>query len=427
MAATGEPVAVLGVGTMGHGMADSALRAGIPTIVWDRHPEKTRDLAERGAEVAQTAAEAAQRAGIVITMVPDAAAVVSIARDQRMLAALAPDAIWAQMSTIGLAGINTVIAMVNHDRPDVVLLDAPVSGSKDPAEQGQLVILASGPLDARPRVAPLFDALGHRHVWVGAAGTGTRLKLVNNTWLALGAEAVAASVALAHRLGLATETVADALDGSSIVSPWQAAKLQRITAGEFSAQFALSLALKDVHLALQAAGDDQLAVLGCLADEWQQAVDLGLGGQDLTVVTRVLEQQAASSRSPATVADVMRPALTTVEANGHLAAAAYLMKHAGETALLVIDEEHARRPVGLITDADISEAVADREDPNEVRIHDLMTTNPTVVTPGTSIDAAARVMVAGHLRHLPVVGDAGLVGIVDISDVCGALLDSPAG
>jgi 3-hydroxyisobutyrate dehydrogenase len=85
--------------------------------------------------------------------------------------------------------------------------------------------------------------------------------------------------------------VLDALGGGPLMSPWQAAKLQRITDGEFSAQFALSLALKDVHLALQAAGDAPLPVLACLADEWQQAVDRGLGDQDLTVVTRVIEQE----------------------------------------------------------------------------------------------------------------------------------------
>jgi len=128
-----------------------------------------------------------------------------------------------------------------------------------------------------------------------------------------------------------------------------------------------------------------------------------------------------------TVADVVRPALTTVEANGHLAAAAYLMKHAGETALVVVDEEQSKRPIGLITDADIAQAVADRTDLNEVRIRDLMTTDPTVVTPTTTIPAAARVMVAGHFRHLPVVSDAGLVGIVDIGDVCRAMLDSLTG
>ena len=118
---------------------------------------------------------------------------------------------------------------------------------------------------------------------------------MNNTWLAFAAEAVAASVALAHRLGLETETVVDALAGGPLVSPWQAAKLQRIAKGEFSAQFALSLALKDVHLALQAADEDRFAALACLAAEWQHAVDHGLGDQDLTVVTRALESQGARS------------------------------------------------------------------------------------------------------------------------------------
>src|SRR5438270_9441008 len=199
-----ERVAILGIGAMGHGMANSALRAGIPTTVWNRAPEATRDLAELGAEVAETAADAARRAGIVVTMVTDTDAVISIARDQGMLAALPPGAIWIQMSTIGL-GIERVAALAQLERPDVTLLDAPVSGSKDPAEKGQLTIFASGPEEARSRVTPLFDALGQRTIWVGGVGAGSRLKLVNNTWLAFTAEAVAAAVALAHRMGLETD------------------------------------------------------------------------------------------------------------------------------------------------------------------------------------------------------------------------------
>jgi 3-hydroxyisobutyrate dehydrogenase len=290
MAHTQEPVAVLGIGAMGHGMATSALRAGIPTIVWNRTPAATRDLAGLGADVAETAADAARRAAIVVTMVTDADAVISIARDQGMLAALAPGAIWAQMGTIGVAGIERVAAMVAAERPDVTLLDAPVSGSRDPAEQGQLTIFASGPEEARVRVAALFDALGQRTIWVGEVGAGSRLKLVSNTLVAFAAEGVATAVALAGRLGLQTEMVIEALGGGPLVSPWQAAKLARIAKGEFSAQFALSLALKDVRLALQAADDDRFAALGCLAEEWQQAVDEGFGDQDLTVVARVLEQ-----------------------------------------------------------------------------------------------------------------------------------------
>ncbi len=289
MAQVQQPVAFLGIGAMGHAMATSALRAGIPTIVWNREPGPARDLAGLGAQVAETAADAAARAAIVVTMVTDADAVLSIAREQGMLAALAPGAIWAQMSTIGVEGIDRVAAMVAAERPDVTLLDAPVSGSKDPAEQGQLIIFAAGPEQARPRVTALFDALGQRTVWTGPVGTGSRLKLVNNTWVAFASEAVSTAIALAHRLGLDTQTVANAIGGGPLVSPWQAAKLQRIANDEYSAQFALSLALKDVHLALQADGQHFPALAG-LAEEWQHAVDDGLGDQDLTVVTRALAE-----------------------------------------------------------------------------------------------------------------------------------------
>jgi 3-hydroxyisobutyrate dehydrogenase len=285
-----EPVAFVGIGTMGHAMATSALRAGIPTIVWNRDPGAIRDLVDLGAQAADTPAEAARRAEIVVTMVTDADAVLSIARDQGLLAALSSGAFWVQMSTIGVEGIERVKALVDAERPDVTLIDAPVSGSKDPAERGQLTIFASGPDGAVSRLGPLFDALGQRTIWVGPVGTGSRLKLVANSWLALAAEAVNTSLALARRLGLETETVANALSGNPLVSPWQAAKLTRVAQGDFSVQFALSLALKDVHLALESAGNDRFRALGCLADEWQEVVDLGLGDRDLTVVSWVLEQ-----------------------------------------------------------------------------------------------------------------------------------------
>jgi 3-hydroxyisobutyrate dehydrogenase len=290
-----ETVAFLGTGTMGHGMATSALRAGLPTVVWNREPEATKDLAELGADVADTAADAATRAGIVVTMVTNADAVVSIATDHGMLEALAPGAIWAQMSTIGVAGTERIANLVESRRHDVMLLDAPVSGSKEPAEQGNLLIFASGPDDARPRVAPLFDALGQRTIWVGPLGAGSRLKLVNNTMLAFTAEALANSIALAHRLGLDTEAVIDALDGGPLVSPWESAKLQRIANDEYSPQFALVLALKDVHLALDAVDPQRFEAFASLAHEWERAVERGLGDRDITVVTRALEESGAPS------------------------------------------------------------------------------------------------------------------------------------
>ena len=131
----------------------------------------------------------------------------------------------------------------------------------------------------------------------------------------------------------------------------------------------------------------------------------------------------ACGAAPATVADVMRPPVTAVEQNDHVAGAAYLMKRAGATAL-VVTQAQTREPVGIITEADISHLVADRKNPNDVRIYQLMTARPTVVTAATSIRDAARVMTNGRFRHLPVTGGLGLVGIVDITDICRALLDA---
>jgi signal-transduction protein with cAMP-binding, CBS, and nucleotidyltransferase domain len=119
-----------------------------------------------------------------------------------------------------------------------------------------------------------------------------------------------------------------------------------------------------------------------------------------------------SASSPATVADVMHPPVTTVEQNDHVAATA-----------LIVTQAQTGEPIGIITEADISHAVADGKNPNDVRIYQLMTARPTVVGTAASIRDAAKVMTSGRFRHLPVMGETGLVGIVDITDVCRALLD----
>ncbi len=138
-------------------------------------------------------------------------------------------------------------------------------------------------------------------------------------------------------------------------------------------------------------------------------------------MTEAAAPQPSERPAPATVADVMHPPVTTVEQGDHVAAAAYLMKHAGATALMVVDPQTGQ-PNGIITEADIARVVADGKNVNDVRIHDLMTSEPTVIDATTSIRKAARIMTDGHFRHLPVVDDTGLIGMVDISEVCAALL-----
>jgi len=281
-------LAVLGLGTMGRGMVISALRAGIPTVVWDRNLDVARRFVELGAEVAATPASAVRAVDVAITMVTDAKAVTFIVTDLDMLEALSSGAVWAQMSTIGVEATAAIAAMVEQRRPDVSFLDAPVSGSKVPAEQGKLTIFASGPESARPKVEPVFTAIGQRTVWLGPVGAGSRMKLVNNTLLAFGAEGVANSLALAHRLGLDTSLVLDAFEGGPLLSPWEAGKFRRIEAGDYSPEFPLRLALKDVHLALEHGGSEHFSVLASLAQEWERIVEQGGGDDDVTVVTRYL-------------------------------------------------------------------------------------------------------------------------------------------
>ncbi len=287
MTETSAKVAVLGLGTMGAAMAGAALRSGIPLVVWNRQPGATANFAGQAVLVARSVTEAVEEADVVITMVTDAEAVVSIA-GEGLLAALRPGAVWAQMSTIGVEGTERIAAMAREQRPDTYFVDAPVSGSKVPAEKGSLLIFASGPEEARSRVAPVFAALGERTLWLGPAGYGSRMKLVNNVLLAFTAEGVANSLALAHRLGLETAAVIEAFDGGLLVSPWGSGKFRRIARGEYSEEFALALALKDVDLALSAAGADRFPVLAALAKEWTEIVDRGMGHDDVTVVTRAL-------------------------------------------------------------------------------------------------------------------------------------------
>ena len=130
--------------------------------------------------------------------------------------------------------------------------------------------------------------------------------------------------------------------------------------------------------------------------------------------------------SPATVADIMQPPVTTVEQNDHVAAAAYLMKHAATSVLMVIDTRTGRR-VGIITETDVADTVADGKDVNEVRVHAAMPTRRAVIDATTSIRDAAEIMTRGHFRDLPVVGRDGLLGVVDINDLCRALIGADEG
>ena len=137
------------------------------------------------------------------------------------------------------------------------------------------------------------------------------------------------------------------------------------------------------------------------------------------------QKPSFQSQAPVTVADVMQPPLTTVNQHDHIAAAAYLMKHAGTTSLMVMDAQ-TDQPTGIITEADIIHAIADGKDINDTWVDAVMTTRPAVITT-TSIRDTAKIMTARHFRHLPVASNVGLLGVVDIIDVCRALINARQG
>jgi 3-hydroxyisobutyrate dehydrogenase len=283
-------VAVLGIGTMGAGMARNLLRAGLPVDVWNRTPALATALAREGAVAHESPSSAVAQADVVITMLPDAEAVQSVAFGQGVLAAMRPGAVWAQMGTIGVAAVGELAAQVKDERPDVYFVDAPVSGTRGPAEAGQLLILASGPGQARQVLEPVFEAIGRKTKWLGEVGAGTALKLVMNSWLVFLAEGTAEILALADSLGVDHDEVLDFLGAGNIASPWALTKFRKMETGDDSPDFSLQWALKDIRLALSAASDRPLPVLDAIGDRWDALVGEGLGGLDVSAARHGLKK-----------------------------------------------------------------------------------------------------------------------------------------
>jgi 3-hydroxyisobutyrate dehydrogenase len=284
-------VAVLGTGIMGSAMARNLLRAGLPVSVWDRSAQVTEQLAQDGGEAADSAAEAVRDADVVITMLSTPAVVESVVFGQQVVQALAPGATWAQMGTIGVDATEETAARLARVRPDVLFVDAPVSGSKEPAENGQLLILASGPDAAKEPLSRPFAAIGRNTVWLGRAGQGSRLKLVVNAYMSMLIEGVAEAVELARRLDIDVTTLGAAIEGGPMDAPIADAKLHKITSGDYAPEFPLEWALKDVDLALAAGGGTGLPLLAALSGQWHAAVNAGHGRQDVSAARLALEDQ----------------------------------------------------------------------------------------------------------------------------------------
>jgi 3-hydroxyisobutyrate dehydrogenase len=275
-------VAVIGAGTMGGAMTTRLLAEGFSVDVWSRTATSTTSLVDQGATSFANVSDAVARADVVLTMLPTADITVDVMFEAKGLASMRQNSIWVQMATIGTGATQSLVERALAVRPDVTFIDAPVSGSRGPAESGQLLILASGEVSRAPLLEGVFDAIGKRTLWLGPVGTGSQMKLILNTWLAFQIEGAAEAASLAHRMHVNPSTLLDALHGSPLASPYAVSKLERIIDLDFRPDFSLDWALKDLELVGTDVGVDAAPIAAAIALRWRHLVAIGASGLDVS-------------------------------------------------------------------------------------------------------------------------------------------------
>jgi 3-hydroxyisobutyrate dehydrogenase len=276
-------VAVLGTGIMGAPMAGRLLDAGFAVRVWNRTASKTEPLVARGAIAADSPADAVRGADFVLTVLADGPAVHAVMGEA--LPAVSPDAIWLQAATVGLAHIDALAKLA--DDAGVTMLDSPVLGTKQPAETGQLVVLAAGPSDAVDRAVPVFDAIGRKLVRLSGTGAATKLKLVVNGWVLGLINAGAEAIAMSRALGMDPDLFLDAISGGTTDSPYVRVKARAMIDDDYPLSFPLDLARKDALLIVEAAGEEvDVGAARAALRHLDRASELGYGETDMAAIYR---------------------------------------------------------------------------------------------------------------------------------------------
>jgi 3-hydroxyisobutyrate dehydrogenase len=285
-------IAVLGTGTIGLPVARNLAQSGFDVHAWNRTLDKARALADDGVTVARSAADAVTEADVLITFLADGSAVEEVM--EQAAPAASRGALWIQSSTVGIQATEQLAGIASEH--GLVFVDAPVLGTKEPAEKGELVVFASGPDEAREQCEPIFEVIGKTTRWVGDAGAGQRFKLVINTWLLAAVEGVAEAISLARALGLDPNDVLDALSGGPLDMPYLQLKGKVMIERDFEPSFKASLAEKDAGLVLEAAErvELELPLVEAVREAFEQAVDLGHADKDMASVVEVVGRRTAA-------------------------------------------------------------------------------------------------------------------------------------
>ena len=276
-------VSVLGTGIMGAAMARNLVRAGHTVRAWNRTRAKAEPLAADGAHIAGSPADAVQGADVVVTMLYDGAAVLEVMREAAP--ALRTGTAWVQSTTAGIEATGELAGFARDH--DLVFYDAPVLGTRQPAETGQLTVLAAGPSAGRAVVTPVFDAVGSRTLWVGedgAAGGPSRLKLVVNSWVLDVTAATGEVLALARGLGVGPQKFLDVVAGGGLDMGYLRIKADAILNDKLTPpNFTVTTAEKDARLILRAGEQHgvRLDVATAAAERLSRAAAQGHADEDM--------------------------------------------------------------------------------------------------------------------------------------------------
>ena len=275
-------VAVLGTGIMGAAMARNLLSAGMQVRAWNRSREKAEPLEKKGAEVADNPGDAARGAAFILTMLPDADVVESRWK-RRALGAGRGRCVAAD--EYGGEGGNERLAGLAADS-GVAYVDAPVLGTKQPAEQGQLIVLASGPEEVRERSEQVFSAVGSKTVWLGEAGEGSRLKLVINNWIVGLLGVLAETVAFAEATGVDPAKFLVTIEDGPLGLPYAQIKGTMMVEEDFPTSFSARLARKDAGLVLDAAEahDLRMRIAEAVVARFDETIQAGHGDEYMAAV-----------------------------------------------------------------------------------------------------------------------------------------------
>jgi len=300
-----QKVAILGLGTMGAGMAKNLLAAGFPVTVYNRTRAKAEPLGAAGARVAESPADAAHGADVIISMLSDenasrAAWIGSRTESQGALAAARAGTVLIESSTVTPKWIAELGGMAGAR--GLVLLDAPVTGSRVHAESGQLNFLVGGDASALERVRPVLAAMSKEIVHLGPSGSGARMKLINNFLCGVQAASLAEGLAWIERSGIDRDLALKVLKNGAPGSPLLATISARMVEAKYDVNFVLALMDKDLRYASADAatvGVD-LRTASTAEARFAEAMSAGLSEKDMAAVIEPVRKQAEGTRGQRT-------------------------------------------------------------------------------------------------------------------------------